>query len=78
MGMRLRMAAVASTSIVMRCSTCKQHIGGTIRDATENINANLFGATKYAFCPTCNQLVPEEMRSPAYKAVWTRKRKTKK
>ena len=76
MGMRLRMATVATTSMVMRCSTCKQQIGGRKRDVVANVNANLFGAAKYAVCPTCNQVVPEQMCTRGYKAVWTRKRKT--
>jgi hypothetical protein len=70
------MTAVASLRTVMRCSTCKQQIGGQIRDATVNVNANLFGAATYVVCPTCNQAVPEEMWTPAYKAVWTRKNRT--
>ena len=77
MGMRLRMTAVVSQRMVMRCSTCKQQIGGQIRDATVNVDANLFGAAKYVVCPTCNQAVPEHMRTPTYKAVWTRKNRTR-
>jgi DNA-directed RNA polymerase subunit RPC12/RpoP len=76
MGMRLRMTAVTSPRMVMRCSTCKQQIGGRIRDATANANANLFGAAKYVDCPTCHQVVPEQIRTRAYKAVWTRKIRT--
>ena len=49
-----------------------------IRDAAENANANLFGAVKYAVCPTCNEVVPNDLQTPAYKAVWTRKHRAKK
>lgn len=66
MGMRLRMSG--SPRMAMRCTTCEQEIGGPVRDASANVDANLFGAGKYATCPTCNQVVPEHMQTPAYKS----------
>jgi len=69
MGMRLRMTGVGQPRMVMRCSVCQQEIGGTIRDAAVNANANLFGAAEYAVCPHCGQVVPEHLQTPAYKAA---------
>ena len=43
MGMRLRMSDMGQPRMVMRCSTCHQQIGGPVRDAVRNIDANLFG-----------------------------------
>jgi len=63
MGMRLRMR------MVMRCSVCQQEIGGPIRDATVNADANLFGAGEYAVCPRCGQVVPEHLQTLAYEAA---------
>ena len=63
MGMRMS----GSPRMAMRCPTCEQEIGGSVRDATANVNANLFGAEKYAVCPNCNQVVPEHMQTAAYK-----------
>ncbi len=63
--------------MVLRCSTCKQAIGGAVRDAATNVDANLFGAMQYVVCPTCNQLVPENLRTPAYKSACTRKARAK-
>ena len=73
--MRMRMSG--SPRMAMRCPTCDQEIGGPVRDATANINANLFGAAKYAVCPNCNQVVPEHMQTSTYKTAWTKKNRTK-
>lgn len=34
---------------------------------------NLCGSEQYVVCPTCTRVVPEELRTAAYKSVWTRK-----
>jgi len=60
--------------MIMRCSTCKQAIDSH-PDPETTSDVNLYGAVKYVVCPTCNQVVPETMRTPAYKAVWTKKRR---
>lgn len=62
----------------MNCSTCAQAIGGAGRDAAMNWDVHLFGAAPYVVCPTCNQIVPERLRTPAYKAAWTKRMQTKK
>jgi hypothetical protein len=77
MGMRLRMTAAGQLRMLMRCSTCHQEIGGPARDAAANADANLFGAEKYVVCPTCRQVVPQDLRTSAYKAVWTRKNRSR-
>lgn len=69
MRQRLRMTGSAKQRMEMRCSSCKQVIGGPTRDAATNVDANLFGAEEYVVCPTCNQVVPEELRTPTYKSV---------
>lgn len=58
--------------LVQRCATCHQPIGDASNtELTEA--ANLCGSEKYVVCPTCCQVVPEELRTAAYKAVWSRK-----
>ena len=61
--------------IVQRCTTCYQPIGGAANaELTESVN--LCGSERYAICRVSNvcQVVPEELRTAAYKAVWTEKR----
>ena len=72
MGMRLRMVTATEARMIMRCSTCKQQIDSN-PDPKTTSDVNLCGAVRYVVCPTCNQVVPEELRTPAYKAVWTTK-----
>lgn len=58
--------------IVQRCTTCHQPIGGASKaETTEAVN--LCGSEEYVVCPTCCQVVPQELRTAAYKAVWARK-----
>lgn len=68
------MTGACQQRMELRCSTCKQVIGGPTRNEATNVDVNFFGAKRYSVCPTCNQVVPEELRTPAYKSVWTRKR----
>jgi hypothetical protein len=74
MRMRMRFVAAETTRMVMRCSTCHQTIGLN-DDKDETADVNLFGAARYLVCPTCKQTVAKELRSPAYKAAWTRARR---
>jgi uncharacterized protein DUF6953 len=71
---RLRMTGSAKQQMEMRCSSCKQAIGGISREPATSADANLFGAGKYVVCPTCNQVVPKDLITPAYKSIWTEKR----
>ena len=77
MGMRLRMVAGIETRMMMRCSTCKQAIDSN-PDPEATRDVNLLGAAKYVVCPTCNQVVSEDLRTPAYKTLWTKKRRLRK
>lgn len=77
MRQRLRMREAIGQRMELRCSTCKQAIGGPIRDSATNTDSNLFGAVQYVVCPTCNQVVPEQLWTPAYKSIWTRKAREK-
>ena len=71
MRMRMRFVAAETIRMVMRCSTCRQTIGGNA-DKEGTLDVNLFGAVQYLVCPTCKQTVVEELQTPAYKSAWTR------
>jgi hypothetical protein len=58
--------------VVQVCSSCHQRID-VKPDPKLTCDVNLSGAEKYVVCPTCNKVVPEAMRTSAYKAIWSRK-----
>lgn len=72
MGLALHCRHVPRQIVAQPCSTCKQPIHEKPDpEATTDVNIN--GAEKYVVCPTCNKVVPTELRTAAYKSVWTRK-----
>ena len=70
--MKVEIRHSMSQRTVQRCTTCDQPIGGAA-DAELTEAVILCGSERYVVCPTCSQVVPEELRTAAYKAVWTRK-----
>jgi len=72
--MSLSLGFSLSCSLICRC--CRNLIDSE-RQREAAVTAMLFGATRYAVCPSCKQEVPREQWDRAYKARWRRAVKRK-
>jgi hypothetical protein len=73
LGFEVKAFTRPALELLLECTVCRQCMRSE-RRREESIEAVLFGAKRYAFCPGCLQAVPEEIQKDTlFRRRWGRR-----